>query len=40
MKLKRTNGLIWILPAFLFLVIIIYYSIFFTFNLSTLEWDG
>lgn len=40
MKLKRTNGLIWILPAFLFLVIIIYYSMFFTFNLSTLEWDG
>ncbi|MBP3902128.1 MAG: sugar ABC transporter permease [Blautia sp.] len=39
-KLKRTNGLIWILPAFLFLVIIIYYSIFYTFNLSTLNWDG
>ena len=39
-KLKRTNGLIWILPAFLFRVIIIYYSIFYTFNLSTLNWDG
>ena len=40
MKLKRTNGLIWILPAFLFLVIIIYYSMFFTFSLSTQSWDG
>ena len=28
------------LPAFLFLVVMIYYSIFFTFNLSTTEWDG
>ena len=36
----RMNGLIWILPAFLFLVIIIYYSIFYTFNLSTIDWDG
>lgn len=34
------NGFFWILPAFLFLVIIIYYSIFYTFNLSTIEWDG
>ena len=39
-RLRQTNGLIWILPAFLFLVIIIYYSMFFTFNLSTLDWDG
>ena len=39
-KLTRTNGLVWILPAFLFLVIIIYYSIGYTFNLSTLDWDG
>ena len=39
-KLKKTNGLIWILPAFLFLVVIIYYSIIYTFNLSTLDWDG
>ncbi|MCR4740533.1 MAG: sugar ABC transporter permease [Lachnospiraceae bacterium] len=37
---NRNNGLIWILPAFLFLVIMIYYSIFFTFHLSTMEWDG
>lgn len=36
----RNNGLIWILPAFLFLVIIIYYSIFYTFNLTTVDWDG
>lgn len=36
----KMNGLIWILPAFLFLVIIIYYSIFYTFNLSTIDWDG
>lgn len=34
------NGFFWILPAFLFLVVIIYYSIFYTFNLSTIEWDG
>jgi raffinose/stachyose/melibiose transport system permease protein len=36
----RNNGMIWILPAFLFLIIMIYYSIFFTFNLSTMDWDG
>lgn len=40
MKLKKTNGLVWILPAFIFLVIIIYYSMFFTFRLSLLDWDG
>ncbi len=39
-KKSRMNGFFWILPAFLFLVIIIYYSIFYTFNLSTIEWDG
>ena len=39
-KKTRMNGFFWILPAFLFLVIIIYYSIFYTFNLSTIEWDG
>ncbi len=32
--------MVWILPAFLFLVIIIYYSMFFTFSLSTESWDG
>lgn len=37
---RRMNGFLWVLPAFLFLVIIIYYSIFYTFNLSTMDWDG
>lgn len=36
----RTNGLPWILPAFLFLIAIIYYSIFYTFSLSTFDWNG
>ncbi|MCR5590768.1 MAG: sugar ABC transporter permease [Lachnospiraceae bacterium] len=36
----RNNGMVWILPAFLFLAVMIYYSILFTFNLSTMEWDG
>lgn len=36
----KNNGMIWIIPAFLFLVIIIYYSIFYTFNLTTVDWDG
>ncbi|MCI6434129.1 MAG: sugar ABC transporter permease [Clostridiales bacterium] len=46
MKLKtnhsstKINGLPWILPAFIFLLVIIYYSIFYTFNLSTLNWNG
>lgn len=39
-KKRRMNGFFWILPAFLFLVVIIYYSIFYTFNLSTIDWDG
>lgn len=39
-KLTKTNGLPWILPAFIFVVGIIYYSIFYTFNLSTLDWNG
>ncbi|MCR5735815.1 MAG: sugar ABC transporter permease [Lachnospiraceae bacterium] len=39
-KKNKNNGLIWILPAFLFLVIMIYYSIFYTFHLSAMEWDG
>ncbi len=46
MKLKhkdsptQSNGLPWILPAFLFLIVIIYYSIFFTIDLSTYNWNG
>lgn len=37
---RIVNGLPWILPAFLFLVLIIYYSIFFTVRLSFFDWDG
>ena len=39
-RLRRNKGLVWILPAFLFLVVIICYSMFFTFDLSTSNWDG
>lgn len=39
-RLKKNKGMTWVLPAFLFLVIIIYYSMFFTFSLSTESWDG
>ena len=38
--LKRIRGMTWVLPAFLFLIVIIYYSMFFTFTLSTESWDG
>lgn len=37
---RRNKGVVWILPAFLFLVVIIYYSMFFTFSLSMTNWDG
>ena len=46
MKLKQKksstyiSGLPWVLPALIFLIIIIYYSIFYTFELSTLDWNG
>lgn len=40
MKKTRQNGLIWILPAVIFIGGIIYYSIFYTLNLSTLDWNG
>jgi len=40
LKATKINGLPWILPAFIFVVGIIYYSIFYTFNLSTLDWNG
>lgn len=36
----RISGLPWILPAFVFVVGIIYYSILYTFKLSTLDWNG
>ena len=40
LKATRMNGLPWILPAFVFVAGIIYYSIFYTFNLSSLDWNG
>lgn len=40
LRATRINGLPWILPAFVFVVGLIYYSIFYTFNLSTLDWNG
>lgn len=40
LRATKINGLLWILPAFIFVVGIIYYSIFYTFNLSTLDWNG
>ncbi|MFT4006474.1 MAG: sugar ABC transporter permease [Lacrimispora sp.] len=40
LKATRINGLPWILPAFIFVAGIIYYSIFYTFNLSSLDWNG
>lgn len=39
-KFTRMNGLPWILPAFIFVVGIIYYSLFYTLDLSTLDWNG
>jgi raffinose/stachyose/melibiose transport system permease protein len=40
MKNTKINGFLWILPAFVFIVGIIYYSIFYTLKLSTLDWNG
>lgn len=40
LKSNKMNGFPWILPAFVFIVGIIYYSIFYTFKLSTLDWNG
>ena len=37
---NRLNGLPWILPAFIFVVGLIYYSVFYTAYISTLDWDG
>ena len=36
----RLNGYPWILPAFVFVVGLIYYSVFYTGYISTLDWDG
>lgn len=40
LRSTKINGLPWILPAFVFIVGLIYYSIFYTFKLSTLNWNG
>lgn len=40
LRFTKISGLPWILPAFVFVVVIIYYSIFYTFKLSTLDWNG
>ncbi len=37
---NRLNGLPWILPAFIFVAGLIYYSVGYTVYISTLEWDG
>lgn len=39
-KSLQINGLPWILPAFLFLVAVIYFSVIYTFHLSAYDWDG
>lgn len=39
-KISNQSGLPWILPAFIFVAGLIYYSIFYTLNLSTLDWNG
>lgn len=39
-SLAKMNGLPWIIPAFIFVVGLIYYSIVYTFKLSTLDWNG
>ena len=37
---NRLNGLPWILPAFVFVAGLIYYSVGYTVYISTLRWDG
>jgi ABC-type sugar transport system permease subunit len=37
---RKLNGLPWILPAFVFVVGLIYYSVGYTGYISTLDWDG
>ncbi len=39
-KSTWARGFVWILPAVLFIGIIVYYSIGFTFRLSTVDWNG
>ena len=38
--LRQASGLPWIAPAFIFVVGLIYYSIFYTGYISSLNWDG
>lgn len=38
--MRRPQGLPWILPAFIFVVGIVYYCIIYTGYISTLNWDG
>lgn len=40
LKSNKMNRFPWILPAFVFIAGIIYYSIFYTFKLSALDWNG
>ena len=37
---RRPSGLPWILPAFAFVVGLVYYCIVYTGYISTLNWDG
>lgn len=37
---KKNTGLPWIAPAALLILVLIYYSIFETFRISALDWDG
>jgi len=39
-RVRGLNGLPWILPAFIFVVGLIYYSVGYTVYISTLDWDG
>jgi len=39
-RVRGLNGLPWILPAFIFVVGLIYYSVGYTGYISTLDWDG
>jgi raffinose/stachyose/melibiose transport system permease protein len=39
-RLKMPNGLLWILPAMIYSVGILYYCIVYTGYISTLKWDG
>lgn len=40
LSVMKANGLPWIILAVVFIAVVIYYSIFYTIHLSTLNWDG